>query len=487
MTKFILIILSTLLVNALFSQSLLLVNKDAITVLPAYMAERTAGLNESKHQNLDKNQKVFAVEGWKDQDQSFTWNITATEKALYKMAILLQVKGLLPDAGCTIEISSTTGKINLQVNNTVWDKKYFTGSLLLEKGINSLRLYITGIPEKQPLEITLYSIEIGTEQAWEKSSIAARELRSKPEWLTEANYGLFFHWNARSQPRIGQAKSYTDAVNDFDVTKFAEMVHETGADFVVLTTSWDLQTFPAPLKSLDKIMPGNTTPRDLINDLSVALSKKNIKLIVYCNFRMNTMGWKKGKRFETGKPDTVFNKLLSVYQEIGKRYAHKIGGLWIDDGMGLYPHNVSFEAITRAIKQYDADIVVGYNSWIYPRFTDFQDFYGGELGINLKAAGINNENLPVKGNGYFISGPQKGLKATFCGLLEPGDWTHTQANAAIPAPLLTADDLINIVKEAMARKNAAIMNVSVYQDGSISPETSALLKQLKKAVLTEKQ
>lgn len=487
MRKLFLVILSTLVADLLFSQSIPFVAKDAITVLPAYIAERKGGLPESKHQDLDKNQKVFAVEGWKNKEQSFTWNINAAEKALYKVAILLQVKGLSGEAGSTLQISSLNGKINLRVGNTAWDKKYFAGPILLEKGINQLQLHLTDIPENQQPEIAVYSIEIGSEQAWKKNSAAARQLRSKPEWLTNSNYGLFFHWNARSQPRVGEAKSYADAVRDFDVTKFAEMVHETGADFIVLTTSWDLQTFPAPLKSLDDALPGNTTPRDLISDLSAALSKKDMKLIVYCNFRMNKMGWKKGKRFDPGAPDTVFNKLLSIYREIGKRYAHKIGGIWIDDGMGLYPHNVSFEAITRAIKQYDGNMVVGYNSWIYPRFTDFQDFYGGEMGINLEAAGINDKHLPVGGNGYFISGPQKGLKATFCGLLEPGDWTHTRPNTAIPAPLLTSERLIGIIREAMSRKNTAIMNVSIYQDGSISPETFALLKQLKKAVLTEKR
>ena len=134
------------------------------------------------------------------------------------------------------------------------------------------------------------------------------------------------------------------------------------------------------------------------------------------------------------------------------------------------------------IKQHDKQLVVGYNSWIYPRFTDFQDFYGGEQGITLEAAGINNKHLPVGGSGYFVSGPQQGLKATFCGLLEPGDWTHTELNEAIPPPLLKPDALTSIIQEAMRRKNTAIMNVQVYQDGSISPETFALLKQLNKAV-----
>ena len=127
-------------------------------------------------------------------------------------------------------------------------------------------------------------------------------------------------------------------------------------------------------------------------------------------------------------------------------------------------------------------MVVGYNSWIYPRFTDFQDFYGGENGITLEAAGVNDKHLPVGGDGYFISGPQQGLKATFCGLMEPGDWTHTESDKDIPSPLLKPDALIKIIQEGILRKNVAIMNVQVYQDGSISPETFDLLKQLNKAV-----
>jgi hypothetical protein len=127
-------------------------------------------------------------------------------------------------------------------------------------------------------------------------------------------------------------------------------------------------------------------------------------------------------------------------------------------------------------------MVVGYNSWIYPRFTDLQDFFGGENGITLKSAGINNPYLPSGGNGYFTDGPQKGLKATFCGLLEPGDWTHTESEKVIPSPLLKAPELINIIKEGIMRKNVAIMNIQVYQDGTVSPETFNLLKELNKAV-----
>lgn len=455
---------------------------DAITVLPANDALLATGLRPTPHQDLNRDPKVFAIQGWTKPDQTFTWQVEVREKGAYRVAILVEVKGLGANSPVTLQLSAAGRKISLQSHNRPWDKLFFPEALQLDKGINQLQLQLAGMGEGDQPDLSVYSLELATAATWKQKAAAAEKLRSKPEWLSQADYGLFFHWNARSKPRTGPAKSYGEAVQDFDVNRFAAMVAQTGAGFIVLTTSWDLSTFPAPLKSVDRILPGNTTPRDLIADLAAALSRRDIKLVVYCNFRINRMGWERGDQFLPGKADSVFNRLISIYAEIGQRYANKIGGLWIDDGMALYPYHAPFETLAHVIKQHDKQLVVGYNSWIYPRFTDFQDFYGGEQGITLEAAGINNKHLPVGGSGYFVSGPQQGLKATFCGLLEPGDWTHTELNEAIPPPLLKPDALISIIQEAMRRKNTAIMNVQVYQDGSISPETFALLKQLDQAV-----
>lgn len=481
-----LLIVTMLAVNTAFAQSVLPISSDAVSVLPAFDAVRSERLNPPTYQDLDKDPKIFAIEGWTNVNQSFTWTVNVPEKGMYKVAILLAVKKLSVGSPLMLELSSGNEKINLDVAATDWDKKCFGRSIRLNAGTQTLQLRLANFPGKQQPELSVYSIEIATEKNWKKHYTAAENLKTKNSWLNKAKYGLFFHWNARSQPEQGDAKSYINAVQDFDVKKFSGLVHETGADFIVLTTSWDLQTFPAPLKSLDKLLPGNTTPRDLIADLADALADHNIKLMVYCNFRINRIGWKKEDRLIPGKTDSFFASISTIYHEIGERYAGKIAGVWIDDGMGLYPHNASFEKITGLIKRNDKNIVVGYNSWVYPRFTDFQDFYGGEYGIRFYSAGVGNPHLPVGGSGYFISGPQQGLKATFCGLLEPGDWTHTQSNQKIPSPSISADTLIAIVREAMKRKNLPVMNVRVYQDGSISPETYTLLKQLKEAVLTTK-
>ena len=47
---------------------------------------------------------------------------------------------------------------------------------------------------------------------------------------------------------------------------------------------------------------------------------------------------------------------------------------------------------------------------------------------------------------------------------------------------LTASQLVNILHDAILRKNVPIMNAEVYQDGSISNETFELLKELNKSM-----
>lgn len=469
-----------------FSQQKVFVESNQITVLPAADAILEGGLYTHRYQNLDKDPKIFAVENWTRKEQSVSWNVSIPKKALYKISILINLKTAVRPP-VALKLSAGKNDIIVEANTAGWNRISFPHPIALDEGEQILRLQISLIPLDQNVSLDIYSIEIATEEVWAAETKEAEKLRSKPGWLNKAAYGLFFHWNARSQPKSGEAKSYADAVRDFDVVAFAELIKSTGASFIVFTTSWDLQTFPAPLKTLDQLLPGNTTPRDLIADLADALHHHNIKLIVYCNFRMNRLGWKKEDRFIRGRNELFFDKLTSIYDEIGNRYANKIAGLWLDDGMGLYPYSAPFKDITAAIKKKDKNLIVCYNSWIYPRFTDFQDFFGGEYGITLHAAGINNPHLPIGGDGYFISGPQQGLKATFCGLLEPGDWTHTQPNQVIPPPILSADSLIAIVNEARLRKNVPVMNVQVYQDGTISPLTHGLLIQLKEAVLTTRQ
>ncbi|MFO1529135.1 MAG: alpha-L-fucosidase [Kiritimatiellia bacterium] len=67
----------------------------------------------------------------------------------------------------------------------------------------------------------------------------------------------------------------------FDAEAFAERMARTGAGFVVFTTSHAEQMFPAPLASLDAVLPGRTTRRDLVADLAAALERRGLRLMLY--------------------------------------------------------------------------------------------------------------------------------------------------------------------------------------------------------------
>lgn len=123
-------------------------------------------------------------------------------------------------------------------------------------------------------------------------------------------------------------------------------------------------------------------------------------------------------------------------------------------------------------------MVICFNSWILPKLTDFQDYYAGELGLSLTSAGVDNPNLQIDGDGIFHGGPQDGLQATYSGTLEPGDWTHIYKNRAIDDPILSLKELVKIVQESNRRKNLPMINVRIYQDGTISPQSYTLLKSL---------
>ena len=107
--------------------------------------------------------------------------------------------------------------------------------------------------------------------------------RASFDWMAETGYGLMFHWTSGTPQRDGSRKSFEEAVNNFDVEKFVNMVDETGAGYVIFPIGHVQSYCPAPIKSWERIHPGQTAKRDLIEELANALNAKDIRLICYIN------------------------------------------------------------------------------------------------------------------------------------------------------------------------------------------------------------
>ena len=62
------------------------------------------------------------------------------------------------------------------------------------------------------------------------------------------------------------------------------MVEESGAAYVLWSVTWGNQYISAPIESLDAIIKGRTTKRDLLGEMANALHARGIKLIFYYHY-----------------------------------------------------------------------------------------------------------------------------------------------------------------------------------------------------------
>ncbi len=158
-------------------------------------------------------------------------------------------------------------------------------------------------------------------------------------------------------------------------------------------------------------------------------------------------------------------------------------GWWFDGGQRYYNCHFDntpgdqgilsapFKELTEAARIGNHKRVVAYNSWIKPRLTEYQDYYGGE-GAHV-ASGLDK--------GVFQFGPQQGLLAHGCFILEK-NWGHIELNSTIPNPSYTLEELTALIERAQNERFPLSINLEMYEDGSVSPESMSLLKQLRDSV-----
>jgi hypothetical protein len=142
--------------------------------------------------------------------------------------------------------------------------------------------------------------------------------------------------------------------------------------------------------------------------------------------------------------------------------------------------------MTAAAKAGNASRVICYNSWIWPKSTDLQDFYCGESELTDETVTGDNY-LPIGGSGRFTGGPESGLQAAITTTNEGVEWGHVQADSEIPAPKLTTAQMIDLMQKAAARRIVPIINLEVYQDGRPSSQAVEEFTAIKAAIKAGKQ
>jgi Alpha-L-fucosidase len=298
-----------------------------------------------------------------------TWTVAAPEAANYQIGVLYHA-GRKDNVGSKLVVSSGSGSVAAlvaHVKEGTWQggpqdrpsfrRKWLPGSLRLNKGVNELKLSVmptarqrelaeadlqkplTGWPKRS---LHVFAIEIVRPAALSKMGRDARHLKSSTDWMVQGKYGIMIHWVPESYSLYGDTpawKRYEQAVNQFDVEAFADMVGKTGAAWVVFTTTHGKYFFPGPLHTLDAVLPGRTCHRDLIGEIADALERRHIRLMLYFHpgpGPTEDPEWARAAGISPVDDAKNIDIMLRMYREIGHRYGTRLAGWFIDGGSAYY-------------------------------------------------------------------------------------------------------------------------------------------------------
>ena len=454
------------------------IDPSRVNVLSAMDATRTG-----EFQNGQLTHLKTELLGWQDSSQALSWVITVQETADYSVTALLRV-----DSKVSVVLTVSTDRSTISAPVPVDARGFqsrcaFDTSLQLTKGRNVVTLRLTPQPTDAPFQAQMLALELTRPQVRDELQRAALAARADVRWMARETFGVGFHWTKRTMPRTGRAKSYDQAAADFDVERFADQVASTGASFVVLTTSHSDQYIPAPIKALDQILPGRTTKRDLIADLIAALGKRQMKLFLYYHLGpIEDPAWSTATHMWDSDSTRFFSNWRAIIGEMGTRYGKGLAGWWFDDGLGNYYYrSPDWAALQQATKSGNPQRAVCFNSWSGASATEFQDYYCGEEvapgGLNefLNTDGSLGGTLQKGGDGRILKGQFAGLQSSAMFVVE-SDWVHTKRDSEVADPKWTPQSLAKTMAALKAHGTAPILNMLIYQDGTIAPKSLELVR-----------
>jgi hypothetical protein len=495
---------------------------DDITTIMALRSELSGNLTHVPRPDVKPNQAA-SVFGFQSKDDVMTWSVRAQDAGDYEIAVLYHGRNdILSKCQFTIAVNSVE-HVSEYTRPRQWESKpFFTRhriakTLHLKKGVSRISLYLTQMPEEQieagrqavriggEAELqngkwilgrkykgdgfSVWSIEMVRPEVHEEIRKRAKAVRASADWMIEGKYGLFAQWGPLTYPLYGDAlarENYEWGVDVFDVNAFADMVEETGAAWVTFGTSHGAFYYPAPVKAIDKVLPGRTTKRDLIGELADELGKRNIKLMLYFSFAYSETydkQWPGAVGIYEETPQKWFDNMEAIYREISLRYGKRLASpaAYIDGcGFTMYQYDYPWEKLARAIKAGNSDALIGFSPCWGPNVTHFSDL--ALTDGHDRFVGPDPEYL------YEKDGQLEGVQQARWFFMDAWHPQNGPYNGKIGGgPRHPADDYIKYFKKMAAAKIPLTINLLMTQDVTkdkpfVNPECLGVMRQIRKAI-----
>ena len=227
---------------------------------------------------------------------------------------------------------------------------------------------------------------------------SAADSQQRSDWLGISRWGVMTHyladWRARVDNKPMSSETWNTMIDEFDVKGLVEQLSSVGAGYYIITIGQNSGYYLSPNATYDRfvgIQPSKCSRRDLVLDLARALSKRNIKLVVYLpsgapagdSLARIGLEWRNGayrnREFQL--------KWEEVIREWSLRWGKEIAGWWFD---GCYWPNTmyrtmetpNFASFAAAARAGNPESVVAFNPGVVPRLlslTPYEDYTAGEI------------------------------------------------------------------------------------------------------------
>jgi hypothetical protein len=303
-------------------------------------------------------------------------------------------------------------------------------------------------------------------------------------WLAACSFGISTHWTAHSQP-VGADDwvPFEEAVTQFSPLGYVDQVARAGAQYVIFTSTHALQMLAAPCTAIDRIAPQRTTARDLIGELADACRSRGVHFILYYNHSCNhgdDSPWEHAVGYHAADKSRLANNLLGILRELGARYGARVEGWWFDscfslDARGLYNsvttnmHGFQFpwEDWTEAAKTgYHARLVtLSAGMLAHFIFSTHQDYESGEANDLVAVPSCQFTPDHLQGHRWVC--------------LDNPEWVHDRVMTPLAPPRYSREQVVDYVRTCNKSRVPVTFNVDIDQTGRLSPESLALLRDVK--------
>jgi len=355
------------------------------------------------------------------------------------------------------------------------------GKITLPKGVHTIELTTAG-----PGSASVKGLELLP--AVDAASYAARvaAYKASTAHFASYDYGLMFQYGAWGFPANGgPALPINAQAADFDVSSFVSMVKSTGAKYVIWSMTWYTYQMDAPNAAVNAIVgeTNRTATTDLVGNVAAALAAQGIDFYLYYHSGSDTQSpggydstdWWQAQDWPAtwspagwGNRSRFFSNWTRVVSTLGTRYGALLQGWFFDDGGMLY-YGGPFEDLAAAARAGNSSRLLSYNSYVLSNITDFEDVGFGEV--------CNASGAPVGGTGQITTGPETGLQA-HCMYPMENDWGIHYQGQSIGSTNYTVQSAVALVLNNSLRGVPTSFAMMMYQDGTVSPTSLAVLQGL---------